>query len=91
MNAFAERCLLEMSTLWHTSRTAVAGQKDRGKYPRLLWCAKWFSEAHKEFTPTSAYKAFDRMLALGIASNDEATIKFINSVIDDYDRKHPTP
>lgn len=91
MNEFAKKCLIEMSELWHLSRTAVAGSKDRSKYNRMLWCSKWFSENHAEFTPTSAYKAFDRMLALLPASNDDVTIQFINSVVDNYDRKNLTP
>jgi len=90
LDEFAKRCLIEMSNLWHLSRTAVAGLKEGKNHGRYLWCAEHFAKEHPEFTRTSAYKAFDRMLCRYPLSNDDATIKFINQVVDEYDRKGRT-
>lgn len=84
MTPFEEKILIEMSNLWHISRTAVAGQEDRGRYQRLKWCSKWFSVEHKEFSESASYKAFDRMTAILPLSNDVETIRFINMVFDNH-------
>ena len=52
--------LNELSTLWHTSRTATTG-----RYNRMLWASREFSKAHPEVSATAAYKDLEAMLAFG--------------------------
>lgn len=61
-----KRLLVELSNLWHLSRTACAG-KDYSRYNRMLWTSREFVKAHPELnlSSTGAYKDLDAMLSFG--------------------------
>jgi len=77
-----QNCLIEMSSLWHISRTAVAGGPERSWHARKLWCATQFSIKYTEFSSTLAYKLVDRMLALYPCCNDKVTIEWLDPFLD---------
>jgi hypothetical protein len=56
-----EANLIELSNLWHTSRTPYG--LDRHK--RLVWTSGEYAKAHPETSSTAAYKDLSDMLAFG--------------------------
>lgn len=73
----AQSVLAELSRLWHLSKVHSSSS-----HSRRVWTSGELSKLYPEISPTAAYKALDRMLARYPASNDSATLSFIDSILD---------
>ncbi len=52
----------EICNLYHLARTALSGDKERGRWARMNWAAKEYAKEHG-ISVTWAYKQLDRVLS----------------------------
>lgn len=55
--------IADLVNLYHLARTALACEKDQGRWARMNWAAKEFSKAHPDIAVKWSYLALDRALA----------------------------
>lgn len=53
----------ELVNLYHLARTALAGERERGRWARMNWAAVEFNKVHPEITIVAAYKDLDGLLS----------------------------